>query len=249
MPASATEADFAAWMGMVQARVEAALARNLPAAQHAPARLHEAMRYAAIGGGKRVRPLLVAATADLFGVDRHAAVRAGCAVEAIHVYSLIHDDLPAMDDDDLRRGRPTCHKKFDEATAILVGDALQARAFEVLASQITPPECAARCCAELAQAVGASGLVVALSLFSATTALGSAAKIESSTTSTASTTPASAYYETITVLPGESLWSIAGQVDSRANRGDLVAAIIDLNGLSGSALQAGQRLRVPVASK
>ncbi|MEY3101277.1 MAG: Cell division suppressor protein YneA [Actinomycetota bacterium] len=97
--------------------------------------------------------------------------------------------------------------------------------------------------------LGASGLVVALSLFSATTALGSAAKAESSTTSTTSTNPASAYYETITVLPGESLWSIAGQVDSRANRGDLVAAIIDLNGLSGSALQAGQRLRVPVASK
>lgn len=96
--------------------------------------------------------------------------------------------------------------------------------------------------------LGASGLVVALSLFSATTALGSAAKAESSTAST-STIPASAYYETITVLPGESLWSIAGQVDSRANRGDLVAAIIDLNGLSGSALQAGQRLRVPVASK
>ncbi|NDA81214.1 MAG: LysM peptidoglycan-binding domain-containing protein [Actinobacteria bacterium] len=100
--------------------------------------------------------------------------------------------------------------------------------------------------------LGASGLVVALSLFSATTALGSAAKAESSTTSTTSTTstnPASAYYETITVLPGESLWSIAGQVDSTANKGDLVAAIIDLNGLSGSALQAGQRLRVPVASK
>jgi LysM repeat protein len=94
--------------------------------------------------------------------------------------------------------------------------------------------------------LGASGLVVALSLFSATTALGSAAEAESST---ASTTPASAYYETITVLPGETLWSIAGQVDSKANKGDLVAAIIDLNGLSGSALQAGQRLRVPVASK
>jgi LysM repeat protein len=94
--------------------------------------------------------------------------------------------------------------------------------------------------------LGASGLVVALSLFSATTALGSAAKAESSTTST---NPASAYYETITVLPGETLWSIAGQVDSKANKGDLVAAIIDLNGLSGSALQAGQRLRVPVASK
>ncbi len=98
-------------------------------------RLVEAMRYAAIGGGKRVRPLLVVSTAELFGVDRTAALRAGAAVEAIHVYSLIHDDLPCMDDDDLRHGKPTLHKAFDEATAVLAGDALHALAFEILSDQ------------------------------------------------------------------------------------------------------------------
>jgi len=96
--------------------------------------LYEAMRHAAIGGGKRLRPLLLYATAQMYGVDREAAVRAGCAVEAIHVYSLIHDDLPCMDDDDLRHGQPTVHKAFDEATAVLAGDALHALAFEILVS-------------------------------------------------------------------------------------------------------------------
>ncbi|NTZ41888.1 polyprenyl synthetase family protein [Altererythrobacter sp. SALINAS58] len=95
-------------------------------------RLIEAMRYAAIGGGKRVRPLLLTATASLFNVDRQAAVRAGCAVESIHVYSLIHDDLPCMDDDALRHGKPTLHRHFDEATAVLAGDSLHALAFEIL---------------------------------------------------------------------------------------------------------------------
>lgn len=99
--------------------------------------LYEAMRHAAIGGGKRLRPLLVAATAELFNVDRQTAIRTGTAIEAIHVYSLIHDDLPAMDDDDMRRGKPTVHKAFDEATAILAGDALLALAFEILASPDT----------------------------------------------------------------------------------------------------------------
>lgn len=96
-------------------------------------RLIEAMRYAAIGGGKRVRPLLLAATAAMYGVDREAAIRAGTAIEAIHVYSLIHDDLPCMDDDALRHGRATVHVAFDVATAVLAGDALHAFAFEVLA--------------------------------------------------------------------------------------------------------------------
>lgn len=95
-------------------------------------RLVEAMRYAAIGGGKRLRPLLLLSTAQLFGVNRDAALRAACAIEAIHVYSLIHDDLPCMDDDALRHGKPTLHKAFDDATAILAGDALQAKAFEIL---------------------------------------------------------------------------------------------------------------------
>jgi farnesyl diphosphate synthase len=101
------------------------------------ARLIEAMRYAAIGGGKRLRPLLLTATAGMYGVDRDAAMRAGLAIEAIHVYSLIHDDLPCMDDDDMRRGKPTVHRAFDEATAVLAGDALLAFAFEVLADPAT----------------------------------------------------------------------------------------------------------------
>ncbi len=97
------------------------------------ARLVEAMRYAVLGGGKRVRPLLLMATAQLYGAERDAAIRAGCAVEAIHVYSLIHDDLPCMDDDALRHGQPTLHLQFDEATAVLAGDSLHALAFEILA--------------------------------------------------------------------------------------------------------------------
>ena len=101
------------------------------------AQLFEAMRHAAIGGGKRLRPLLVVAACALFNVDRAAALRVGCAVEAIHVYSLIHDDLPCMDDDDLRRGKPTVHKAFDEATAVLAGDALHALAFELIADGTT----------------------------------------------------------------------------------------------------------------
>ncbi|RZM17767.1 MAG: polyprenyl synthetase family protein, partial [Sphingomonas sp.] len=99
--------------------------------------LYRAMRHAAIGGGKRLRPLLVFATADLFAVDRDCAARAATAIEAIHVYSLIHDDLPAMDDDDMRRGKPTVHKAFGEAVAVLAGDCLHALAFEILADPAT----------------------------------------------------------------------------------------------------------------
>jgi farnesyl diphosphate synthase len=100
-------------------------------------RLYEAMRHAAIGGGKRLRPLLVCAACDLFHVDRAAGLRVGLAIECIHVYSLIHDDLPCMDDDDLRRGKPTVHRAFDEASAVLAGDALQALAFQVIAHEDT----------------------------------------------------------------------------------------------------------------
>ena len=103
-------------------------------------RLYAAMRHAAIGGGKRLRPLLVTATAALFHVDRAVAVRVGTAVEAIHVYSLVHDDLPCMDDDDMRRGKPTVHRAFDDATAVLAGDSLHALAFEILASPQTHPD-------------------------------------------------------------------------------------------------------------
>jgi len=133
MLATATEADFAAWMGAIQARVEAALARSLPGPQHAPSRLHQAMRYATLGGGKRVRPLLTFAAGEFAGADGCRLEVAASAVELIHAYSLVHDDLPCMDDDVLRRGKPTVHVEFDEATALLAGDALQMLAFQLLA--------------------------------------------------------------------------------------------------------------------
>lgn len=124
------------------------------------ARLFEAMRHAAIGGGKRLRPLLVCAACDLFHVDREAALRVATAIEAIHVYSLIHDDLPCMDDDDLRRGKPTVHKAFDEATAVLAGDALHALAFEILADEAThaDPFVRIELVRELARAAGPAGM-------------------------------------------------------------------------------------------
>ncbi|TAL90217.1 MAG: geranyl transferase [Rhodanobacter sp.] len=116
-------------------RAEQALARHLPPVEHAPAELHRAMRYAVLGGGKRLRPLLVYAAADVLGERGPSLDAAACAVELIHAYSLVHDDLPAMDDDALRRGRATCHVVFGEAMAILAGDALQALAFELLADE------------------------------------------------------------------------------------------------------------------
>jgi len=124
------------------------------------AKLFEAMRHASIGGGKRLRPLLVQASSQLFNLDRNCALRVGVAVECIHVYSLVHDDLPCMDDDDLRRGRPTVHRQFDEATAVLSGDSLHALAFEVLADPATHPDPFIRVelMAELARASGASGM-------------------------------------------------------------------------------------------
>ena len=121
----------------IQAEIDSLFDALLPVPGDTSARLVEAMRYATIGGGKRVRPLLVCSTAALFGVSRDAALRAGAAIEAIHVYSLIHDDLPCMDNDDLRHGKPTVHKAFDEATAVLAGDALHALAFEILADDAT----------------------------------------------------------------------------------------------------------------
>lgn len=126
--------DFAALLTRWQARIEQQLAARLPDARTAPTRLHEALRYSVLGAGKRVRPALVYATAAALGINEADVDGAACAVELIHAYSLVHDDLPAMDNDDLRRGRPTCHRAFDEATAILVGDALQVLAFETLTS-------------------------------------------------------------------------------------------------------------------
>jgi len=128
--------NFSTWMSAIQQRTESALGAALPAPGLAPARLHEAMRYAVLGGGKRVRPLLCHATGSIFGADSSAIDAPAVAVELIHAYSLVHDDLPCMDDDVLRRGKPTCHVEFDEATALLVGDALQTQAFQVLSSHL-----------------------------------------------------------------------------------------------------------------
>jgi farnesyl diphosphate synthase len=145
-----------------QARMESALAARLPAATARPARLHAAMRYSVLGGGKRMRPALTFATARTLGLREEDVEAAACAVEFIHVYSLVHDDLPALDDDALRRGRPTCHKAFDEATAILAGDALQPLAFLVLAddSQLpADPSIRLRLIDLLAHASGSGGMV------------------------------------------------------------------------------------------
>ena len=150
---------FSARVGAYQARVESTMDRWLPAITVAPTRLHEAMRYAVLGGGKRVRPLLIFATGETLGVAPERLDAAAAAVEMIHAYSLIHDDLPAMDDDDLRRGRPTCHRAFDEATAILAGDALQALALEVLAcDEAVPAPQRAAMLAVLARASGSRGM-------------------------------------------------------------------------------------------
>jgi farnesyl diphosphate synthase len=128
-----------------QQRVDTALDHWLPPADVNPVRLHQAMRYAVLAPGKRVRPILVYATAAALGIDPQRVDGAACAVEIIHAYSLIHDDLPAMDDDDLRRGRPTCHREFDEATAILAGDSLQALAFYIIShDSAMTPDAAAR---------------------------------------------------------------------------------------------------------
>jgi farnesyl diphosphate synthase len=134
---SVAGSELADALAGVAADIDAAFDRLLPVPQDPRSRLLEAMRYAAIGGGKRIRPFLLVSTAELYGVQRDVALRAGLAIEAIHVYSLIHDDLPCMDDDALRHGKPTVHCAFDEATAVLAGDALHAFAFELLADPLT----------------------------------------------------------------------------------------------------------------
>ena len=144
----------------IGAAVDDSFDRLLPVPDDSRRPLYQAMRHAAIGGGKRLRPLLVTATADLFAVDRSASLRVASAIEAIHVYSLIHDDLPAMDDDDLRRGKPTVHVAYGEATAILAGDCLHALAFEWLAHPDTHPDpfVRAELVGDLARAAGPSGM-------------------------------------------------------------------------------------------
>lgn len=140
--------------------IDARFDRLLAVPEDARARLYEAMRHAVMGGGKRMRPLLVVASCDLFNVDRERAMRVALAIEAVHVYSLVHDDLPCMDDDDLRRGKPTVHKAFDEATAVLTGDSLFAVAFELLADEATheDPFVRAELVLELARASGPAGM-------------------------------------------------------------------------------------------
>ncbi len=148
------EARFAGW----RARIEAQLDAALPSSAQAPQGLHQAMRYAVLGGGKRMRPLLVIAAGEVFGASADHLDAPAMAVELIHAYSLVHDDLPAMDDDALRRGKPTTHVAFDEATAILAGDALQARAFGLLADAPMTATLRVGCLQALAQAAGAAGM-------------------------------------------------------------------------------------------
>ena len=151
-------AAFDSWRRSVQAAMEDVLAHHLPPVSQPPAKLHEAMRYAALDGGKRVRALLVFAAGELFRAPADALERAAAAVEMIHAYSLVHDDMPCMDDDDLRRGKPTVHRRYDEATALLVGDALQAQAFDVLAGGDLPAERKVAMLALLARASGSLGM-------------------------------------------------------------------------------------------
>lgn len=157
MPPAASE--FVQHASRLRGIVDAALDRYATYDDDCPENLAAAIRHSLLAPCKRLRPLLVLMAAEACGYDGDGALPAACAVEMIHTYSLIHDDLPAMDDDDMRRGRPSCHAKFGEATAILAGDALLAQAFEVLARDTKPATVAALCCAELARAAGASALV------------------------------------------------------------------------------------------
>jgi farnesyl diphosphate synthase len=162
MDNSAFAARLAESQGSIERELEILLSLEpKPGEPARPKRLIEAMRYATLGGGKRLRPFLTIETARALGRKDDGPVRAGAAIECIHAYSLIHDDLPSMDDDDLRRGRPTTHRAFDEATAILAGDALQAMAFEILADPATDPiaEVRVALCLGLARAAGLAGMV------------------------------------------------------------------------------------------
>ena len=154
---------FAASLGAAAERAEQALDTCLPRAEGSPGEveLNEAMRYAVMGGGKRLRAFLCMEVARVFGADEVGADRAAASVECLHAYSLVHDDMPCMDDDDLRRGKPTVHKKWDEATAVLAGDGLQCMAFEILADPATHPDAGVRAqlCLRLAQASGPAGMV------------------------------------------------------------------------------------------
>lgn len=149
--------DFAAWQTQYQQHIEQALSTQLP---NSEATLHAAMRYACLNGGKRLRALLVYATGDALGVTATTLNPVACAVEFIHAYSLVHDDMPIMDNDDLRRGKPTCHKAYDDPTALLVGDALQTLAFETLCDPALTAEQSRNMARQLAQASGAQGMAL-----------------------------------------------------------------------------------------
>jgi farnesyl diphosphate synthase len=149
---------FSDWMKGIQSSIESAMASFLPADTTVPTRLHEAMRYAVLDGGKRVRPLLVFGAGALFDADAKTLARSAAAVEMIHAYSLVHDDMPCMDDDALRRGKPTVHVRYDEATALLVGDALQSQAFIVLAEAETEVSRLLQMMRLLGQASGSAGM-------------------------------------------------------------------------------------------
>ncbi|KAF7598315.1 MAG: geranyl transferase [Candidatus Dactylopiibacterium carminicum] len=155
-----SDISFSDWMRQQQQRAESALERSLPAAGLQPGRLHEAMRYTTLGGGKRVRPLLAYAAGALTGAPSERLDAAACALECIHVYSLVHDDMPCMDDDALRRGKPTVHVQYDEATALLVGDALQTLAFDLLSAPglFADPARQLRAVHTLARASGSRGM-------------------------------------------------------------------------------------------
>ena len=156
MPASPHFADVSSgYLPSIEAKLQEYCQFDL----HCPEVLGAAIRHSLLAPGKRLRPLLTLMAAEACGSDPGVALPAACAVEMVHAYSLVHDDLPAMDDDDLRRGRPTCHKVYGEANAILAGDALLTLAFEVLARDVSPPKAAVRCCQLLARGAGASGMV------------------------------------------------------------------------------------------
>lgn len=154
-----SSSPFLRYAEAVRAEINEALDRCTLYDDDCPSVLRDAIRHSLLAGGKRLRPLLVLMAAEACGSERQCAIPAACAVEMVHAYSLIHDDLPSMDDDDLRRGQPSCHVKYGEAMAILAGDALLAQAFETISAGIQPPGVAVRCCFELARAAGASAMV------------------------------------------------------------------------------------------
>ncbi len=157
--ASADSTSFLEMADEYRAEVDAALEQRIDFDKGCPDHLRKAIRHSLLAPGKRLRPMLVLMAAETCDCDRGRAMPAACAVEMVHAYSLIHDDLPAMDDDDIRRGLPSCHAAYGEATAILAGDALLALAFQVLAEEIEPADVASRCCGELAAAAGPTSLV------------------------------------------------------------------------------------------